>query len=366
MRCVIDATSLRPGRITGIERYTQHVVMDVPSQLPDWDWHAIFRDDLADIDWLPSHVQAHRVPAKHRIVRDQYSLLRKFRGLRPDLAHFPAFPPPLMIKAARRVILTVHDATYWLYPDTLSSGARWYYKPSLEVQLRRRDRIDGVLSDSVSAAGDLERVAGFHAKIEGIPLGVDQSFHPEALQNALEADPADQYILSVGTREPRKNIETVMAAYAALVRMGAQVPKLLIIGRRGWGRPLEVPPDILDRVEFVDTVTDKQLAAYYRRCSLFVIPSRYEGFGLPLLEALASGAPCVAADIPVFHEVAGDAARYVPADDVQAWTHAIKELLEDPAQCATLSELGMGRAATFTWRAWAIKTAHAYEQMSTL
>lgn len=366
MRCVIDATALRPGRLTGIERYTHHVVMDVPRQRLDWDWHAIFRSDFRDTSWLPPHVQAHWIAGGHRIARDQFLLLRKLRALRPHLAHFPAFPPPLLIKAARRIIVTVHDATYWDYPATLSTGARWYYKPSLEAQLRRRNRIDGVLTDSASAVSDLERVGKFHTMITGIPLGVDPSFHPSALRGARQTDPADRYILSVGTHEPRKNIETLLAAYATLARADAEIPKLLIVGRVGWGRSLQVPPDILDRVEFIDTITDKQLAVLYSECSLFVIPSRYEGFGLPLLEALACGAPCVAADIPVLHEVAADAARYVPAEDIGAWARIIKELLEDRRQCAVLSELGVRRAAMFTWQTWAIKTVHAYDKISNL
>jgi glycosyltransferase involved in cell wall biosynthesis len=280
--------------------------------------------------------------------------------------HFPAFSPPLLVKTARRVVVTVHDATYWRYPATLSTGARWYYKPSLEAQLHCK-RIDGVLTDSESAAGDLRQTGKFHMWITGVPLGVDDPFRSSESRPASHGDdPADRYILTVGTREPRKNLQTLVTAYATLAREDVTAPRFLIVGRAGWGGHLDIPRDVRDRIQFVEAVTDEQLASYYSGCSLFAIPSRYEGFGLPLLEALACGAPCVAADIPVFHEVAGYAALYASPDDIDAWVHAIQQLLEDPPLCAALSKSGIRRAATFTWQDWAAATASAYEQVSGL
>jgi len=168
------------------------------------------------------------------------------------------------------------------------------------------------------------------------------------------------YALFVGTLEPRKNLDVVLDAWPSLCAERADWPLLVVCG--GWGWKTE---RVRDRVESAHAagwllhlgyVDDAALGALYRDALFLVFPSLYEGFGLPLLEAMAAGCPALCSDLPVFHEVAGPAARYVPSADAAAWTAALRRLHDDDAGRAELSRQGVARAAEFSWERAARET----------
>jgi glycosyltransferase involved in cell wall biosynthesis len=201
-------------------------------------------------------------------------------------------------------------------------------------------------------------------KISVVPLGVDERFRPDATVRPplLGGRP---YILHVGTLEPRKNIDILIRAYALLRRRTALPHALALVGSRGWGyAPIF---ELVDRlglrphVEFVDYVGPDQLPLWYTGADLFAYPSVYEGFGLPVLEAMACGLPVVTTDSSSLREVAADAALLVEPGSPEALEEAMGRMLEDGALRDRLSEKGRQRASCFTWEATARRTAQVYE-----
>ncbi len=174
---------------------------------------------------------------------------------------------------------------------------------------------------------------------------------------------AGPFVLTVGTLQPRKNIEVVVSAFERLVARGADL-KLVVAGGAGWGERQTAERVRLsparDRVVLAGHVTDAQLLALYRSALCFVFPSRYEGFGLPVLEAMATGTPVVCSDRTSLPEVAGDAAMLVSPDDVDGLERSIGRLASTPQARAEMIELGLTQAARFTWERCAEQTVAVY------
>jgi alpha-1,3-rhamnosyl/mannosyltransferase len=189
----------------------------------------------------------------------------------------------------------------------------------------------------------------------GLPLDRTQ-YRPDGTAGLPEGAP-EGYALSVGTLEPRKNLETLLRAWRRLRRRrrarGETVPPLVLCGGYGWkaeGLRREVDAARAEGwLHHFGYVSEQELAAFYRNARLFVFPSRYEGFGLPLLEAMSAGVPAVASDLPVLRELGGDAALYAPALDEETWAERVEELLSDGELAERLAAAGRERAARFTW-----------------
>jgi glycosyltransferase involved in cell wall biosynthesis len=176
----------------------------------------------------------------------------------------------------------------------------------------------------------------------------------------------DEFLLYVGTIEPRKNLLTLVRAFAEILRTTPLRPQLVIAGKKGWlSDDLYTyikASDIADRILFTGYVTDDELCALYSSCRAFVYPSLYEGFGLPPLEAMACGAPVIASDIGSIREVAGEAARLVDPTDVDALARSIVRLLEDEGERRHLSSAGLKHAAGFSWERTARALREVYDE----
>jgi glycosyltransferase involved in cell wall biosynthesis len=174
-----------------------------------------------------------------------------------------------------------------------------------------------------------------------------------------------RYLLFVGTLEPRKNLTTLLKAYAMLraERQHEEV-KLVVVGRKGWlydevfetVQTLALHQDVL----FTDFVDDEDLPDLYRGALLLVLPSLYEGFGLPILEAMASGVPVIASNTSSMPEVAGEAALLIDPRNPQAIAEGIAQVLADEQLRQTLTQRGLARARCFTWESAAHKTLGLY------
>ena len=171
----------------------------------------------------------------------------------------------------------------------------------------------------------------------------------------------------MGTIEPRKNLITLIRSFEEIIRATALRPQLVIAGKEGW-RNNELFDYLKgtaasERLRFTGYVSDEELAALYSACSVFVYPSLYEGFGLPLLEAMACGAPVITSQIPSIRETVGSAARLVVPTDVGGLAQAIVKVLEDPAERNHLTTEGQQRAAAFTWQKTAEATMKVYREV---
>ena len=281
--------------------------------------------------------------------------------------HAPSLAVPP--KAGKRLVVSVHDAAPWLFPETFPFGAAGSTMP---VCARR----PGVRTSS-SPAPTRRRTSSWLTPgsrpnaCRVIPYGVDHPYvepDPEDVWAALQRHNLvdRQFVLWVGSLEPRKGLGTLVAAAATLARRGA-APTLVLAGYAGWRNSKVISPD--DRAVLgpalreLGRLPQPELNALYASATLFAFPSLHEGFGLPVLEAMAAGAPVVASDIPAVREVAGDAAVLVPPADTGAWAEALSRVLESPSVQADLAGAGRRRAALFSWSKTAEATLGVYEEL---
>lgn len=287
-----------------------------------------------------------------------------------DLIHSPDFIPPLHNRIP--AVITVHDLAFIHYPNFVTTDAARYYG-QIELAIRRANRIIAV---SNSTRADLVKLLGApESKISVIHEAADPFYQPiaraEALRTLQEAGITvpEQFILAVGTIEPRKNLGTLLRAYHHLQGdYGVRVP-LVFAGERGW-----LFDDILAFVEdsgleestiFLGKVDNAVLRALYNLATLLVHPAFYEGFGLPPLEAMACGTPVLCSNAGSLPEVVGDAALLVPPEDVECWTVSIQRLLQDAELREELGAKGRNRAQQFSWKKAAIQTLAVYKQAIT-
>lgn len=267
-----------------------------------------------------------------------------------DLVHAPSLAVPP--KGGKPLVVSIHDAGPWIWPRAFGWRGRWFHAAGARAAARRADL---VLTGTRAAAAELEeRLRLPAARIRVVPYGVDPPVRPDP--GTLHRYRLKQgYVLWVGSLEPRKGVDTLVEAMS---RLGAP---LVLAGYAGWKTAAPTPQPFLRQL---GRVTDAELQALYAGAAAFAFPSLHEGFGLPVLEAMAAGAPVVAADIPALREVAGDAALLVPPGDASAWCEALQAVLAlGQVERANVVERGRLRAATFTWRATAERTLELYRQL---
>ncbi len=272
---------------------------------------------------------------------------------------------------ATPTVLTVQDVTFVSHPEVHSRLNRFNLR-RMVPRACRRARL--VVAPSRATAEELRRRCGVDpAKIRVVPDGYDEArFVPEPQPEdagVLERHGLDgPYVLFVGTIEPRKNLLRLLDAFARLRRDGIR-NRLAMAGGLGWGYgPVMerlASPDVAGGILTLGSVADRDLPALYRGAAAFVYPSLFEGFGLPVLEAMACGTPVVTSDTSSLPEVAGDAALTVPPHDVVALTEAMQAVLTDAALAARLRAAGPIRARGFTWQRTALGMAAVYQEVLT-
>jgi alpha-1,3-rhamnosyl/mannosyltransferase len=204
-------------------------------------------------------------------------------------------------------------------------------------------------------------------RIRVVPNGVDRERAPDDAVRRIRAQHgiADApYVFWAGTFQPRKNVRVLLDAFTRIDP--AVVPhRLVLAGPPGWkpdDADAQVARALGDRVRLLGPVRREQILPLFAGADLYAFPSRHEGFGIPVLEAMAQGTPVVCADIPALREVAGDAAVFVAPDDVDAWVDAITALVAQPPAHAALVDAGRARVAGYSWERCARETAAVYEE----
>jgi glycosyltransferase involved in cell wall biosynthesis len=271
-----------------------------------------------------------------------------------DVFYSPDFVLP-PTRHATRTLLTVHDLSYLHYPEHFVPKLVRYLERSVS---RSVDRADWVFADSEATRSDLIAHLGAPAgKVEVLYSGVDPRFSEEKEPGESEhlraryGLTAGSYILSVGTIQPRKNYVRLIQAFAQLQTHNSANKQLVVAGGRGW-----LYEEIFaeaekhgDRVRILGFVDETDLPALYRNAALFVFPSLYEGFGLPVLEAMASGVPVICSNVSSLPEVAGDAALLVDPLNIEGLSEAMMRALEDPDLRHKMVARGLAQASRFTW-----------------
>jgi glycosyltransferase involved in cell wall biosynthesis len=281
-----------------------------------------------------------------------------------DIFHSPDFVLPPLRRA--RAILTVHDLSFMRVPQCADPALRAYLSQAVPRSISRADH---VLADSQSTRRDLIELLAVPAdKITVVPAGVGDNFRRVTDEERLayvrrRYELTPRFILGLSTLEPRKNFVGLIRAFARLSASG-YAGDLVIAGGRGWMyEPIfaEVEQQKLaGRVHFPGFVADADLPALYTLADLLAFPSFYEGFGLPVLEAMACGTPVICADNSSLPEVAGEAALMVGAGDTEALVEGIRRLLADEELRRQLVQRGLAQVKNFTWQEAARKLLAVY------
>lgn len=360
MRVLING--LQAGNRSGTGRYTVELVRALIEHAPDvdlsvvWPAHLIAAAPRDGARVLPCNAR----PVA-RVVAEQRGL-PAFRRDGADITHYPANFGP--IARVPGLVVTVHDLGFLRNPDWFPADRAWYYRLLAKRTLRQARRI---IADSAATRDDLRDLLGVDPSlVDVVPLGVAPEFRPRDVGSVAAARVRhrlpERYLLYVGTLEPRKNLVRLIEAFSAVA---AEIPDdLVIAGRDGWKhapiREAAAASPHRDRIHFPGFLAHDDLAALLTGARAFVWPSLFEGFGLPVLEAMACGAPVLTSDTSSLPEVAGDAALPVNPADTAAIAGALRRLAEDDALCGALSAAGVARAAEFTWERTARETVRAY------
>jgi glycosyltransferase involved in cell wall biosynthesis len=354
MLVALDATPL-VGRQTGVGRYVANLVPELAAL-----------DDVSVV-LVPFTLRGRRrVPALAGVaVRRRLAPARLLRQawLRSDFPpvevlagpcevfHGTNFVLPPRSRAAG--VLTIHDLAYLRYPETVTPDVLQYR--ALVPRALASGAI--VVTPSQAVAEEVRDAYGLPTdRVLVTPLGVRPEWFttpaPDAPLRTRYGLPRE-YALFVGTREPRKNLPTVLAAHTHVAMAADDAIPLVLVGPSGWGEAIQRQP----KVHVLDHVPDDDLRSIVAGASTLLMPSSYEGFGLPVLEALSTGKAVVASDLPVLREVGGEQATYVPPFDVDAWAQA---LLSARTNGAGTPQSRRSRARAFTWARCAEETLRAY------
>lgn len=291
------------------------------------------------------------------------SLPWRARRLELDLLHCPSALVPL--RAPVPLVVTINDLMVLEHPEWFTRANRLQHRLVLGPALRRAACV--LTPSEYTRDRVCERFGIDPARVVVAPYGIDGRFTPgPAPERLLERLGVDgPYVLSVGTLQPRKNVEAAVRAFERVVAAGAP-HRLVVVGARGWLDSsllaLLGSSGLAERILVTGRLSDEELIGLYRGTDCFVFPSRYEGFGFPPLEAMACGAPVVSSDRTSLPEMLGDAAMLVDPDDVDALERALAEVLGSFERRRDLSTSGLARSARFTWSRCAELTVGAYEQ----
>lgn len=380
MRIVIDYTPAVHQR-AGIGRYTRGLVQAL-ARLDTANQYTLLVFGQAGAYFTPT-----RLPANFKLryvpISDRWATILWYRlnlplpvdlfAGRADLFHGPSFtlPPSLFIPS----LLTVHDLSFLRYPRGAHPALLAWLTKAVPRSLGRARH---VLADSQNTRADLIQLMHIPAeRITVIGAGVEERFQPATDPETLARIRAryrlpDRFVLSVGTLEPRKNLTGLIAAFDQLVTAAEEPPAadlhLVMAGGKGWlyddiFAAAQASP-VRNRIHFTGYVADEDLPALYSLASLFAFPSHYEGFGIPVLEAMACGTPVVCADNSSLPEVAGGAAVLVEASDTAALTDAMRRLLIDISLRESLIRRGYEQARKFTWDGAAQRLLDVYHHMA--
>jgi glycosyltransferase involved in cell wall biosynthesis len=367
LRVGLDAR-MNAYRRGGIPAYTQHLLAAMAALPPQAELLALEhrRQQRPVVDTPTVRRATLQTPPHHRL--EQWSLPLEVLPLRLDVLHCPDFVAPRRRPCA--AVVTVHDLAFLHFPGILDQQAQRYYS-----QVRASVwHADAVIAVSEATRRDISNLLGLPPeRIDVVYEAAAPLFRPLALPpgatrriNGISLT-AGSFALFVSTLEPRKNLPTLLYALhrCAERRPGARY-HLVLAGGRGWNdheifatlRDLR----LYERVTLLGGVGLDDLHWLYNACRLYVNPSRYEGFGLPALEALACGAPSLVSDTSSLPEVVGDAALRVPPLDVDAWAEALARLWHDADLRADLARRGPARAALFSWQRAARETLAIYRR----
>ncbi|MBC7226906.1 MAG: glycosyltransferase family 4 protein [Thermoflexales bacterium] len=357
----------------GIGRYGVNLARAMAPLLGPEEQLTLLRDPARPSPWDLSALAGERVrvvdvPLSPFSLRQQWAVPRFMRRLRADLYHSPYYLMPY--RPGVPTVLTVHDLIPLRFPRQSTLQARLLFRWTTALALRAADHVIAV---SEATRQDLLRFFPLPAdRVSVIPEAADPAFRPcspaevEALRCRYGLP--ESFVLYVGSNKPHKNLTRLVEAWAQITEYGVR-NTLIIAGPWDprYPEPRRRAEQLgLQAIRWLGPVPEADLPALYSAADLFVFPSLYEGFGLPVLEAMACGAPVVCSNTSSLPEVAGDAALRVDPTDVRALAEAVANLLTDEVQREEMRKRGWQQAARFSWERTAAMTLDVYRSVTGL
>lgn len=390
MRVILDDRPLHKP-LTGVGNYIAQLLTHVSAIAPDIEFEPFLCRYAKRVDWRDvlarnerkadaaktppitgtpvSGASGERRPPiwLRRIYQVGYGMAFRLASRRCDIYHEPNHVP---IRSSLPTVTTIHDLSGLVHPEWHPADrVAWYQRgfarglKQTRIFLAASEFTKREMIARLSIPSDRIIVSYQAARDKFRPL----PDHSRAATLARLELPA-RFFLYVGTLEPRKNVEGLLAAYAHLPGSLRRECPLLIAGAWGW-KAEAIRAKLADRhiagdVRLLGYLHDADLAALYSLCTAFVWPTRYEGFGLPPLEALACGARVIVSGVASLPEVVGDAGVLLPPEDIEQWTEAMRAAAESPGASVTIRERALAQAARFSWSEFARQTLVAYQRCS--
>jgi len=376
MKIGIDGSCILSQK-TGIGYFTQSLLMELLSLETKHEFTLFlnsYHHPLPKLEFLgKSHINLKhfRIPGPLLIRAWRYLRFPPIEFLTGflDLFHSPTGYIPPQIHGKR--IATVYDLFFMKHPELCDKlGGRYYAK----VLPKRLPRFDHIIVPSIATKHDLKEILGIcEEKITVIYGGVDQQrFHIISDQDMLETFRQEyclprNHILSVSTIEPRKNLEGLLIAYRRLKEILFHPPKLVIVGREGLDsariKSMVRQHGLSQDVLFTGYIPEEHIALIYNSALIFVYPSLWEGFGLPVLEAMACGVPCLISNTPALREVSGESALFMDPYNYYEMAEKMKDLITSHSLREQLERKGLSHIQKYTWKLTAQKTLRVYEKV---
>lgn len=362
MKILIDLTSLADN-FSGIERYAASLTTEMVKD-NESSFILIFKDKIHPIFeevQFQKNVRAIVLKRCNKLIFNQIKLPLMINKYKADCYLFLAFPVPVLL-FKKNMISTIHDLCCWDCPETMNGLSKWYFRISHKVAVHKCKNI--VTISKFSEDRIVDKLIYNRNKLWLVYCGIDEKFlnykKNDRKENVkMKYNLPERYILSLSTLEPRKNLRLLVKAYRKLVLKNRVDMPLVLAGRRGWKMD-ELLSDVEDNVKkniiFTGFIDDEDLPAVYGGADLFVFPSKYEGFGIPPLEAMACGTPVLSSDAASLPEVLGDAAFYFENENGKELCKQIDKYMRiDEKARQTIIEQGYDQARKFSWQEQANK-----------
>ncbi len=331
MKICIDLTSLADN-LSGIERYAACLALELIKH-PENDYILLFKGDIHAL-FRPyifnKNITYEIIEPCNKLLFNQIKLPLRIHRIKADWYLFMAFPVPVL-SFKNNMVSTIHDICCWDCPETMNGMMKWYFRISHRIAINKCKAIMTISEFSKKRIH--EKLNYPNERIWLIYCGIDQSeFQIQSNKTDSVREKyslPEEYILSLSTLEPRKNLPLLIYAYQDLIKRGEQLPKLVLAGRKGWKMDeflKSIEDSVKGNIIFTGFIDDEDLAAVYGNAKYFVYPSLYEGFGMPPLEAMACGTPVISSDAGSLEEVLGDGAMVFESQNIEQLKNRIMEI----------------------------------------
>lgn len=358
---LFDLTSLY-DHVTGIERYAMEIAWHMIKVRPDNRYILVFKNEIhTRFKEFENDRNVRFVVAKgkNKLVFNQLVLPKILKKHRADAYLFLAFPCPLLF-SRKNIYVAIHDMSPWECNEGMKWSSRVYYKLSHRHAFKKARKIITISKYSMDRILALSKIK--QSDIWLIYCGITKF---DNSSNNKERILPEKYILSLSTLEPRKNLRLLIDAYCEIAAEQNDIPKLVLVGRSGWKLEEALGDSYkanMDNIIFTEYLEESEMASVYRNASFFVFPSKYEGFGMPPLEAMSQGVPVLSSDATSMPEILKGAARYFESDNKQDLIKKLKDMLMlsiDNSQ-QMIAE-GLSIAEEYSWEEEAKKLAKKIE-----